>query len=172
MDSNDLKFAKDKVAKESWKQRKIMPKHLMDNLLSFLCSGLVRQVTNTPADCRIEKWVYDSFPSLRDVQAASLLAQYSIFRECLEPRVRDCVPPSIYEESNTVNYPLAKTIGQLRNEPELLAPYQENGFAARGENLDSYLKEPDRGYAGDMRLADDWADEIGVRDWYQWVKLQ
>lgn len=171
MDSNDLKFARDQVAKDSWKQRNMIPKHVIDNLLSFLCSGLVRQVTNTPADCRIEKWVYENFPSLRDVQTAALLAQYSVFRECLQPRIKNCVPASIYEKSNTVNYPLAKTIGQLRNESDLLAPYQDGGFAVMGERLDSYLREHDCGYPGDMRLADAWAKEIAVRDWYRWAKL-
>jgi hypothetical protein len=83
--------------------------------------------------------------------------------------IREWMPPSIYKKSNSMNYVLVKTISRLLDQPDLLSPYLDQGLAEAGERLSSYLAEPDSGYVGDMRIADSWARELGIADWYQWT---
>lgn len=169
-DSTGLRTAKEEVAREPWEGRKRIPKRLVDELLGSLCSGLVRQLVNTPPDCRIETWIYEKFESLRDIQASALHELYSTSLRCLDAKMKEWAPPSIYRKSNAMNYVLAKIDGRLLNQPNLIAPYAEQGVAQLGEKLVSYLAEADTGHVGDMRAADAWAKEMSIEGWYRWVK--
>ena len=148
-----------------------MPVARHNAFLDFLCTSLIRQVTNTPADCRIEVWMSKTLPGLQDVQGAALRELYGTFLQCLSPRVQQVTPSSIYEWSNATNYPLVKTFSQLLKEPALLTPYLEAGFEELGERLGLHLAAADQGYLDDRRIADAWADEVGLRGCYEWRPL-
>ncbi|MBI4446875.1 MAG: hypothetical protein HY645_13340 [Acidobacteria bacterium] len=165
-----LSRAKRQVA-EHWKLRPVISRDLSDQFLESLCFGLVRQLTSIPADCRIDAWVYENFEWLREIQASALHTLHATSLRCLESEIRKWTPPPIYAKSNTMNYVLAKAIGKLLDEPYLTVPYVEQGFAEIGEKLDSYLREPDRGHAGDMCIVDAWARELSLEGWYHWVRL-
>lgn len=169
-DREELARATRQVNQENWPLKKSIPKYWMKEFLECLCYGLVRQLTNTPADCRIEPWIYDNFGFLRDVQASALRELHSTSIKCLGKEIKQATPPSIYRNSNAMNYVLAKTTYRLLNEPDLLAPYLEAGFLEQGERLHSYFGSEDRGYIDDMRVADAWGRESGIDGWYEWRK--
>ncbi|MDA2912524.1 hypothetical protein MYX77_00940 [Acidobacteriia bacterium AH_259_A11_L15] len=157
---------------ETWKLKNYVSNRRMKEFLECLCSGLVRQLTNTPADCRIEAWIHNNFEPLRDIQASALRELYATSIKCLDPEIEKWTPPSIYKKTNSMNYVLAKATSKLLNEPGLIAPYREEGFAEIGEKLDSYMAETDRGYVNDIRVADAWAKELGIAGWYEWTRLE
>lgn len=162
-----LRTAMGELQKETWVLKHYVRKDKMKEFLGSLCSGLVRQLASTPADCRIEPWIRKDFVALRDVQAAALREQHSMAAKCLRPEIERLTPPTIYEKSNSMNYVMANAIGRLLGEPSLIAPYVESGFSDIGVRLDSYLWKEDEGYADDMRVADSWATELGITDWYR-----
>jgi len=171
MDCVGFEKAMRQVGGEGWEMRNKIPSHLRKNLLATLCSGLVRQTVNTPADCRIEFWIYNNFVELIDIQAAALAEQYLTSIQCLEPGVKQWAPPAIYRKSNAMNYVLVKNTSKLLDEPDLIAPYLKNGFERLGEKLGSYLNDEDKGYAQDVWIADVWANELEIEDWFEWRKL-
>jgi len=172
MDSADLEKAMRGVSRERWKMRDKLPPDLKMKFLASLCSGLVRHLANTPPDCRIEFWIYNNFVELIDVQAAALGEQYLTMVRCLDPEIRKWTPPAIYRKSTAINYVLGKNTSKLLDEPDLIAPYVKNGFERLGEKLSSYLNDEDRGYSQDVLIADVWANELEVEDWFQWKKLE
>lgn len=143
----------------------------MNLFLESLCVGLVRQLTNIPADCRIEQWLHEKFDGLRDMQAAAVHDLHSEVVKALETKTEKCFPPSVYLGSNAMSYVLAKAIGNLFDEAWLGARYVEKGFAEVGEKLNSYMTGPDNGHVADARISDAWARELGMVGWYSWVRL-
>jgi len=172
MDSVGFEKAMHQVEGKHWKMRDKIPNGLRKKLLATLCSGLVRQAVNTPADCRIEFWIYNNFVELIDVQAAALAEQYLTSIKCLGPTVKQWTPPAIYRKSNAMNYVLVNNTSKLLDEPDLIAPYVKNGFERLGEKLSLYLNDEDKGYGQDVRIADVWANELEIQDWFQWRKLE
>lgn len=162
---------KKQAAQECSELRHAVSKDALRQLLDIFCLGLVRQVTNIPADCRIEHWIYENLNSVRDVQASALRELYSTSVRCLAPEIRGSTPRSIYWKSNSMNYVMSKRIADLLNQPDLTAPYVDQGVDEIGEKLNSYLGETDRGYVDDMRIADAWAAELGIERWYRWEKV-
>lgn len=152
--------------------RRQVPRETFEAFLIMLCSELVLQLTNAPADCRIERWLHDEFDSLRDIQAEALQELHAQALRCLEPRIKRCAPKPIYEKSNAMNYVLAKTTAEMFREPNLLQPYIESGFDKVGEKLDSHLLEADEGYRGDKSAVDAWAKELDMTGWYRWLALK
>lgn len=170
-DRMGLRRARRQLARESWELKNRIPKEQMADFLALLCSGLVRQLVTTPADCRIEEWIHNNFEPVRDIQASALHDLYSTSAKCLEPEIKKWTPPSIYRKSNAMNYVLAKATGKLLDDSGLITPYLESGLAEVGERLDSYLAGEDKGYVDDMRVGDGWAKELGITDWYRWTML-
>ena len=170
-DPSALQKARRQVAGECWRLKHAIPKDMLSQFVGTRGSQLVQQLTNFPVDCRIEDWIYQNFESLRDVQVSALRELYSTSLRCLEPKIRDWAPPSIYKRSNSMNYAMAKRIAKLVNEPGLVAPYLEKGLGEIGEKLDSYLAGEDLGHAGDLKAVDAWASELAIKQWYRWLRV-
>lgn len=159
------------VSRESWDDKRLIPHYKMNEFVTALCVGLFRQLVNTPADCRIEAWLHRTFKELRDVQASALLELYPIAAEGLKPELQKWLPPFVYDRSNTLNYVMTKHVGRLLEMPELVDPYVAAGYRKSGDWLDSHLDGEDTGYVGDVRTADVWGKEMGIRDWFEWAEL-
>lgn len=167
-----LQRAVEQLETERWERKDHIPKREMKRFLEALCSGLVRQLVNTPADCRIEEWIHGTFMELRDIQASALRELYSTCLNCLDRRVEQWTPPSIYQKSNALNYVMTKHVGGLLGKPDLIGPYVKAGYKDLGEILDSRLGKEDKGYIGDVQAADAWGRDLNVKEWYQWRRLE
>lgn len=171
-DRQRIQRAREEVGRERWSGKTKIPTQYLSEAIEWMCHGMLQQLLNAPADCRIERWIYDQLPRLRDVQAAALLELNRTFEACLDGEVKRELPRSMYTRSNTLNYVLAKTDSQILGDSSFLDPFLTKGFDKVGERLYDSLQSQDDEHAGDIRATNAWAQELGMRDWYDWTVLR
>jgi hypothetical protein len=135
--------------------------------------GLVTQVTNYPADMRIERWLRTDYPALSEVQEMSLRDQLRENEMVLKPRVRGFTPPRVYTASATMNAGLAHYLSRLYESKRLAGPYESSDYWSQGWQLGELVwTSDDRGYIGDASTSSDWAKTFGLERWFEWKKLE
>ncbi|MCU7492867.1 MAG: hypothetical protein HF312_18820 [Ignavibacteria bacterium] len=85
---------------------------LAENILSNLFDGIIRQVTNQPIDLMIEKWIYEDYPGLRQVQLDSLINQNKQALAGLAESTK-VFPKVIVDASNTLNAAYAEQLSRI-----------------------------------------------------------
>ena len=69
------------------------PERELSVIMNMYYNGVVRQATNQPVDCLIEKLLYDEYPGLHNYQLLSLQMQAKESIEGLSDEVRKITPP-------------------------------------------------------------------------------
>jgi hypothetical protein len=150
-----------------------IPDRAIEEMLPIWLGGTVAQVSNVPADIRIERWLYREFPDLRDAQRRSNLDQVDELHRCLRADVRQLTPRMLWSANNTMNYAFVASLAQLFDRPSLLKPYRAfHEIADSGRALLKIVDgTDDTGLPGDRGLTDAWAERLGVLGWYEWRRL-
>ncbi len=148
-----------------------------DNLAIGLCpvwvEGLVSQLTNTPADLRIERRIHDQYPELRAAQQRALLDQARDLRRTLSFEVARLTPATIHEAALLMNYVLVREIAHLYDRRDLLRPFARFTDRSLGDKFyEMATSAPDEGYAGDRKVIEAWGEQLEVGDWFGWVRLE
>ena len=146
-----------------------VPEGAIAEVYSVWLSGTIAQLSDTPADMFIERWLWAEQPGLRRAQEASLRSQVTTLHLVNKPVVAAFTPESVWRASNAMNYALVKTISQLFQDRSLLRPYAGSQSQKLGEELfDMVDSSDDLGLAGDRRLSLQWAKHLGSQDWFEW----
>ena len=152
--------------------RRGIPEKAIAEVYSVWLSGTIAQLSNIPADIRIERWLWRDFPVLRPAQEASLRHQIRTLHLVAGRAVEVATPKSVWRASNAMNYALVKTVSDLVDDRRLLRPYAGSWAERIGEELLRTVNESrDGGLADDRRLSDLWATRLGFREWYEWRTL-
>lgn len=114
----------------------------LQEVLPIWLSGTVAQLSDTPSDINIERWIHAELPTLRRVQEASLLDQVRTLHLVASPAVR------------------------------AVTPYRATKAERLGRRLlDIFAVEVDGTFAGERRATDRWAAELGFSRWFEWRSL-
>jgi Flp pilus assembly protein TadD len=151
-------------------EEKLPPEYLAKSF-ELIYPGMVRQAANIPIDIRIERWLYERYPELRRVQRESLLSQLKEGVEATAERIRRTTPHTVFYGSSVMNCAFTIAVGELYGETELWEPYRGSPYWSEGMRLVRMIDAADDDAGGDVRLVDDWARALKVRDWYRWIKL-
>lgn len=154
-------------------QRKLppMPPDDFDKFGRFLYQGLTRQLTSMPMDIRVEREIAEEIPQHREAQRAYLSRQVQDLEPTFNPMLARTCPDRLYAASTAMNVVLAEEAADLVD-VQAGSGAQQTPHRVLGERLRERLhsiEEP--GYVGDRRLTDLWAEELGVRNFYSWVRL-
>ncbi len=147
-----------------------------DNLAIGLCpvwvEGLISQLTNTPADLRIERQIRDQYPELRATQVRALFDQTRGLRRTLSFEVARLTPATIHEAALLMNYVLVREIAHLYGRRDLLRPFARFTNRNLAEKLyEMATSAPDEGHAGDRKVIELYAERLGIGRWFAWVEL-
>jgi hypothetical protein len=146
-----------------------LPEVALSNLQQQMLSGLIIQLRSVPVGIRIDDWLYNEFPAIRDLQQQSALRQLQENSLTLLPQVAEFSPTQIRRASVTMNAAFADYWARLWSEPQLALAYEATGFRSNGLKLlsilDSIPHEPSR----DCELIDRWGKELGIENWYAWI---
>lgn len=151
------------------RRRVPIPDHLVAASSAFLLTGLVRQVTSFPIDLRVESELYEELPEHRPLQRAYLDRQVKDIEPHFDREIADVAPSRVYAASSAMNVVLADEAAELAGTPP--GPLARTSpHRAMGTRLRQILRdEKAPGHVGDRYVADRWAEELGVRGWYEWV---
>lgn len=128
---------------------------------------LIQQVTSLPLDIYIEKWIYDSYPGLRNDQLLSLQITYSNAIQTLEPEKTSQIPISITDKTNAMNYAYYKKIDSILG-TSFFDSYNALIDKKTGDTLYNYISREDEGLIADITLVNQWASRLGINTWFKW----
>ena len=100
-----------------------IPEGAIADVQSIWLSGTISQLSSTPADVYIERWLWQDYPGLRSAQEASLCSQVRTLQLVNRPVVAAFTPEPVWRASNAMNYALVKAVTGLLHDQRLLQPY-------------------------------------------------
>jgi len=137
-----------------------------------LANGLCEFLFNCPLDMLIERHLRDMFKPLQPAQFLSVrLMAHEAWQTSSKPEVRQLTPRKIFQASLALNGAYALFLDDLfRGASEFAAPYrQEESFGLSQKLWQHWQRRAKNLGPGDeYRLVDEFADMIGLRDWYEW----
>ena len=135
----------------------------------FYMEGLLKQVNSGPLEIRVANLIFASCPSLRDMQAELLNTQLRGISEAFSPKIKDRVPPEVFQKNVSMNAALALNWARLSGSRLCLLPYESTGYTGTGQKLlDAVDAEPGQTSANHLRIVDSWAGQLAMRTLYQW----
>lgn len=148
-----------------------MPTSAINDLSRFLYHGLTQQLTSMPVDIHVEREIAESLPEHREAQHRYLSRQVRDLEPHFRPEIAEFSPERLYAASTAMNVVLAEEAAEIADvEPGPM--FRQNPHRGLGERLREHLHAVDEpGYRGDCLLTDAWAEELGLREWYDWRRL-
>jgi Flp pilus assembly protein TadD len=137
-----------------------------------LVNGLCEFLFNCPLDMLIERHLRDTFKPLQPAQFLSLrLMANEALHTSSKPEVRQLTPRKILLASLALNGTYALFLDDMfRGASEYAVPYRREETFSLSQKLWQHWQERamNLGPGDEYRLVDEFADMIGLRDWYEW----
>jgi hypothetical protein len=146
-----------------------LPARAVPQFTTILYDGIVTQLRSMPIGMRIDRWIYDTYPSLREGQASSLNEQQRTNVQVLTPQVRSMSPEKVYAANVSMNAAYALFADELFGERGYSVQYQAHGFLDRGKQLLERWTQIPPESTHDRELVDAWAEALGMAGWYRWI---
>jgi len=150
------------------------PLEAIDEVIVKLVQGLCSFLFNCPIDMLIETALRKKMPEIASSQFLSLLQMSrDAMNASISPEIQKLTPTKIFEASLALNGANALFIDDLYlNATAISQKYASHDAFALSKKLFQHWKsrysflEPGQEY----ELVDDFADILGLRDWYLWQK--
>lgn len=118
-----------------------------------------------PMGMRVDRWLYDTYPALRDMQSEGMgLIQAENLRLLSLSLGRLTIPVAL------LGMPAAYAMfaDQLLGISRHAIPYRAAGLLEVGDLLMQRFNETPTDEAHDRALIDAWGQQLGMSSWYQW----
>jgi len=149
-----------------------LPPQTVIGLRDRLFDGLMAQLRSVPVGLRLDAWVRNEYPGLRDQQEEATRLQLAENQLVLGPQVKQIAPKLIYEASAGMGAAFAAFWGRTFEDPSIVFPYRVAALLGIGENLLRLVDEIPEDAANDKRLVEAWGDLIGVRGWFRLIPFE
>ena len=110
----------------------------------------MQQLTSLAVDFRIERWIYDNFPEIREEQTKALKEDANISVQGASNKIMKMTPSSIFNTSNAINYAYLYLLYPITKEKYNKVYYAFPKIVAKGKNLLKMVPEKDTGRKGDI----------------------
>ena len=144
----------------------------MNQLLNIWFNGLITQITNFPPDLKIEKWLYDNYPELREYQFESIKRQWTEAIAGMAGKVKAVTPSKIFNSCNIMNYAFYQIISSYLNH-DFSKSFDSNPFKIKGKKLadltDNNYKD---NFEGDVTKINEWAIFLNLSKWFGWTDFE
>lgn len=149
-----------------------LPPHSAKPVANQLVSGLLVQLRSMPIGMRIDAWINADYPTLRDLQSASMKSQCGDNTQALTPQVREMTPSPIWRASVALNAAYATFAAATVHDDALMLPFEAIGFRDEGQAVVAFLNEIPDSPSGDRELVDRVGEYLGISDWYQFLPVE
>ena len=148
-----------------------LPPTEFEGMAQFLYEGAVRQLTSYPVDLRVEREIAEQLPEHREKQQVYLQRQVRDFEPTFLPEMVKAFPERISRASQAMNVAFAEEAAEL-TEVSPGRSCRKARYRSVGERLREKLHQvQEDGARGDRLVTDAWAEDLGLRDWYEWCRL-
>jgi hypothetical protein len=148
-----------------------LPETTVKQLADQMFDGLMTQLRSMPIGIRIDKWLWDEHPDLRELQTESIMLQQQDNVQALGSQIREMSPSDVFLANVAMNSAFAIFFDRLIQKDLYAVPYRSVGFENSGERLLEIEAEIPSDAIHDRNLVDAWAEELEVSDWYRWIPV-
>jgi hypothetical protein len=160
------------AVRELEKELSRLPEAMRNHMLDVWLGGLITQVTSLPACVRIERWIHVEYPSLRDEQRLYLDEDVKRTLQGLTKKVERVTPKTIFRISNSITYAYLRGLEPVTGKDLRKHFSGRPSIIATGIQLYEVLGEEETGYAGDIRVTNEWARILKINDWFGWIGFE
>jgi hypothetical protein len=145
---------------------------MRERMLDIWLSGIITQLTSLPACIRIERWIHSEYSSLRDEQRLYLEGDVKRTIEGLSKKLERVTPKTVFRISNSITYAYLRGIEPVTGKDLRKHFSGRSSIITTGIRLYETLGEEDTGYAGDLRVTNEWAAILKIGDWFAWTGFE
>lgn len=149
-----------------------LPESMRSEMLDVWLGGLITQVTSLPACVRIERWLHQEYPRLRSEQRLYLDEDVQRTLQGLSKKVERVTPKTLFRISNSITYAYLRGLEPVTGRDLRKHFSGRPSIITTGIQLYESLGEADTGYAGDLRVTNEWAKILKVSDWFAWIGFE
>lgn len=151
------------------KQLASLPPESALRMATLYLQGLIQQLRSLPIEIRVARICHETCPGLREMQHEALTAHLRKLSEVFSPKIRQQVPPDVFDKNVSMNAALAKAWGELADSKLPTIPYEATGYLKKGSELLAALDaRPDHTSENHVETVDSWADQLGMSSLYGW----
>ncbi len=149
-----------------------LPTQVVTGLQGQLYDGLMVQLRSMPVGLRVDAWLHNEYPGLREQQQKAAKTQLAENQQALSPEAKQIAPKRIYEASVGMSAAFAAFWERTLTDPTVVVPFRVSGHLASGENLLRLVDEIPDDAANDKRLVEAWGDQIGITGWFKLIPFE
>jgi len=142
------------------------------SLRDQLLQGLITHLYSAAVGLRISESLTIDYPELLEFEARHVERELKINHEGLSDKVRETLPREVFDATHKINTAYALYWSNRLERPEIANPYRLHGFESAGNELARIFASVPSDPAHDYELVDEWAQVLGIRNWYIWVRYE
>jgi hypothetical protein len=123
---------------------------------------IITQLRSYSIGFRVDDWIRDNLPGLREQQEAEVRSQLSENERALAPETRQKFPKPLVDANSSMNALYATLWGEKLHEPRFAIPFVAMGYRAKVAELRAVLDETAEDPASDRLLIERWAPLVGL----------
>ncbi len=143
-------------------------KDALPHWVSVTLRWALLNLRSLPIGMRIDEWLLNEFPDLRDLVIAGMSTQQQLNANVLSQRIGKLSVPTHLLAPNAAYALLADRL----LDTTFSAPYGAAGAAEDGRALLGLWDETPRDALRDRELVDRWAKSLGMSAWYKWIPFR
>jgi hypothetical protein len=132
------------------------------DVAGMMISQIVTQVRTYPVGTRVDQWIWDHLPELREQQEHSVRSQLSENARSLAPEIRGKFPKPLVDANTSMNAAYAELWSILLDDARFSIPYKALGYEGKANALLAVLRDVPKDSAHDCQLIERWADLVGL----------
>jgi hypothetical protein len=137
-----------------------------------LLQGLITHLYSIAVGLRISASLTIEYPELLELETQHVERELKTNLEGLSDKVREMMPHEVFDATHKINAVYALYWSRRLEQTEIFNPYRLHGFEPAGSELLQILESIPSDAERDYELVDAWAEYLGIRDWYVWVKYE
>lgn len=147
----------------------LLPPGALPQFGKLLRDGLLHHLRSIPIGMRVDSWLANQFPELRELQRKAVLQQVQDSLLTLAPQHRQNAPRLIFDATQGISAAFAAFWAQRLEQPQLTLPFKAAGHLEAGTALLRIWEAIPDLPENDPELVNRWAEWFGIADWCQWV---
>lgn len=146
-----------------------LPRDSAERMATLYVRGLIQQAQSLPMEIRVARFCFENCPGLREMQHEMLTAHLRKLTEIFAPKIRQQIPPDLFDKNAAMNAALAKAWGEIADSRLPIIPYDATGYLEKGEKLLAVIDSlPENTSGNHVKTVDSWAGELGMSSLFGW----
>ena len=141
-------------------------REMLPQFSEFVAQWSLMTLRSLPIGMRIDRWIADQYPELRDLQCDSIGTQQQQNMGVVAFKMAKLTVPT-----TLLALPAAHALfaDQMDASGSFAVPFEAMGLLNLGKELMRVWEEAPADALHDRELVDRWAQTLGMTDWYHWI---